>query len=119
MPIDITYGEEKNEAQKGPKTAVAIEGGSNPNALPRVIASGRGLLAEQILKLAFENNIKVRQDEDLVELLAMLDLDHHIPAEAVIAVAEVLARVFEANSALGNTNVGNTNQANSGDPQTT
>ncbi len=101
MPIDLTSGEDKKQPEKGVKTAVAIESGSNPNSLPRVIATGRGHLAEQILRLAFENDIKVRQDEDLVELLAMLDLDHHIPAEAVIAVAEVLARVFEANSALG------------------
>ncbi|NDE91566.1 MAG: flagellar protein FhlB [Alphaproteobacteria bacterium] len=105
MPIDLTYGEEEKPAQglknERQKTAVAIEGGG-PNALPKVIASGRGLLAEQILRLAFENNIKVRQDGDLVELLAMLDLDHHIPAQAVVAVAEILARVFEANSALAN-----------------
>jgi flagellar biosynthesis protein len=101
MPIDLTLGDEKKEPEKGFKTAVAIEGGSNPKALPRVIASGRGILAEQILRLAFENNIKVRQDSDLVELLAVLDLDHHIPAEAVIAVAEILARVFEANSRMG------------------
>jgi flagellar biosynthesis protein len=101
MPIDQTYGEDKKQPEKGVKTAVAIQGGTNPNSLPRVIATGRGLLAEQILRVAFENDVKVRQDEDLVELLAMLDLDHHIPAEAVIAVAEVLARVFEANSALG------------------
>lgn len=100
MPIDLTFGEEK-QPEKGQKTAVAIEGGREPDSLPRVIASGRGLLAEQILRLAFENDIKVRQDEDLVEILAVLDLDHHIPAEAVIAVAEILARVFEANAALG------------------
>ena len=100
MPIDLTYGETKKEAKDGPKTAVAIDAGSGPNAIPRIIASGRGVLAEQILRLAFENDIKVRQDGDLVELLAMLDLDHHIPAEAVIAVAEILARVFEANSVL-------------------
>jgi flagellar biosynthesis protein len=100
MPIDVTHSEPKKEAKDGPKTAVAIDAGSGPNAIPRIIASGRGVLAEQILRLAFENDIKVRQD--LVELLAMLDLDHHIPAEAVIAVAEILARVFEANSALVN-----------------
>jgi flagellar biosynthesis protein len=104
MPIDLTYGDEKKQPEQGQKTAVAISAGSTPGALPRVIATGRGLLAEQILRVAFENNIKVRQDGDLVELLAMLDLDHHIPAEAVIAVAEVLARVFEANTALGTTN---------------
>ena len=94
-------GDDNKQPLYGAKTAVAIEAGRTPSSLPRVIASGRGHLAEQILRVAFENDVKVRQDEDLVELLAMLDLDHHIPAEAVIAVAEVLARVFEANSALG------------------
>ena len=95
-------GDDKKQPEHGVKTAVAIEAGRTPHSLPRVIATGRGHLAEQILRLAFENDVNVRQDGDLVELLAMLDLDHHIPAEAVIAVAEVLARVFEANSALGN-----------------
>lgn len=100
MPIDLTLGEKKKEAEKARKTAVAIEAGATPDALPKVVASGRGLLAEQILRLAFENDIKVRQDDDLAELLASLDLDHEIPAEAVIAVAEILARVFEANAQM-------------------
>lgn len=80
--------------------AVALDASSNPEAVPKIIASGRGALAEQILRLAFENDIKVRQDADLAELLAVLDLDHAIPPEAVVAVAEILARVFEANASL-------------------
>lgn len=101
MSTDSPFGEDRKPPEKGVKTAVAIESGGTPDSLPRVIATGRGLLAEQILRLAFENDIKVRQDDDLVELLAALDLEHHIPAEAVIAVAEILARVFEANAASG------------------
>jgi flagellar biosynthesis protein len=83
-----------------PKSAVALEQGKDPAGLPRIVAAGRGELAEQILRLAFENNVKVRQDADLAELLATLDIDHEIPAEAVVAVAEILSRVFEANAAL-------------------
>lgn len=85
-----------------PRVAVAIgtpaeTGGSE---LPQLIASGRGALADQILALAFENGIKVRQDADLAQLLATLDLDTPIPPEAIVAVAEILQKVYEANGAL-------------------
>jgi flagellar biosynthesis protein len=88
------------DSRERPKSAVALEAGANPASLPRIVAAGRGELAEQILRLAFENNVKVRQDADLAELLATLDIDHEIPAEAVMAVAEILSRVFQANAAL-------------------
>lgn len=104
MAIDMTLGGKHDEGAKGPKSAVAIEAGATPNSLPRVVASGRGAMAEQILKLAFENNVKVREDADLAELLSTLELDHDIPAEAVVAVAEILARVFEANSRMTSNN---------------
>src|ERR1700735_674196 len=79
--------------------AVAIKGEeSNPDSLPKIIASGRGKLAEQILELALAKGIKVREDADLAELLIKLDLDTPIPSEAIVAVAEILARVYEANA---------------------
>ena len=86
-----------------PKVAVAIGsppagGGTN---LPELVASGRGALAEQILALAFASGIKVRQDADLAQLLATLDLDTPIPPEAIVAVAEILNKVYEANGKLG------------------
>jgi flagellar biosynthesis protein len=100
MTVDLHVSDGKKESRHGPATAVALEAGKNPDSLPKIIASGRGVLAEQILRLAFENDIKVREDADLAELLAKLDLDHEIPPEAVVAVAEILARVFEANVAM-------------------
>lgn len=84
--------------------AVAIKGeGLNPDSLPKIIASGRGKLAEQILELAFQKGVRVREDADLAELLAKLDLDTPIPSEAIVAVAEILARVYEANARISNT----------------
>lgn len=77
--------------------AVALSHDGNPGSLPKIIASGRGVLAEQILELAFQNDVKVREDADLVEILATLDIDSDIPSGAVIAVAEILARVYAAN----------------------
>ncbi|MBI3419588.1 MAG: EscU/YscU/HrcU family type III secretion system export apparatus switch protein [Proteobacteria bacterium] len=97
MPVDFQIREEKKPESKGLPVAVALEAGPAASALPRLVASGRGLLAEQILRIAFENGIKVREDADLAELLAALDLDHEIPPEVIVPVAEILARVFEAN----------------------
>lgn len=100
MPGDFYTSDEKEKAASKPATAIALDAGPHPNLLPKIVASGRGLLAEQILRIAFDHGIKVRQDADLAELLATLDLDHEIPAEAVVAVAEILARVFEANARI-------------------
>lgn len=69
-------------------------------ALPRVVATGRGLVAEQILELAFANGVKVREDADLVQILAAIDVDTQIPVEAIVAVAEILAHVYRANGTL-------------------
>lgn len=68
--------------------------------LPRVVATGRDGVAELILDIAFANGVKVRQDADLVEILAAVDLDAEIPMEAIVAVAEILARVYEANGTM-------------------
>lgn len=77
--------------------AVALSHDGRSGSLPKIVASGRGVLAEQILELAFQHDIKVREDADLVEILATLDIDSDIPSGAVIAVAEILARVYAAN----------------------
>ena len=70
---------------------------SKDGKAPRVIASGRGSIAEQILALAFANGIKVREDADLAELLSAVELDSEIPLEAFTAVAEILSYVYRAN----------------------
>ena len=67
------------------------------NALPRVVATGRGGFARQILEVAHAHGVKVREDADLVELLAALDVDNEIPLPALAAVAEILSYVYQAN----------------------
>ena len=83
--------------------AVAIQGNDKNDSPAKIIASGRGKLAEEILALAFERGVKVREDAALAEILARLDLDTPIPSEAIIAVAEILAKVYEANAHLATT----------------
>jgi flagellar biosynthesis protein len=79
--------------------AVAIEYEKGSDQAPIVTASGKGAIAEQILAIAFERGIKVRQDAELVDILSMVDVDSPIPLEAFTAVAEILAFVYKANDA--------------------
>lgn len=80
-----------------PKTvAVALEK-QDDQAPAKITATGRGFLAEQILQVAFANGIKVREDADLVQILAAVDVDNDIPTEAFTAVTEILAYVYRAN----------------------
>ena len=70
---------------------------SVPGSTTRILASGRGAIAEQILEIAFAQGVKVRQDADLAEVLAMVDAESEIPLEAIAAVAEILSYVYRAN----------------------
>lgn len=77
--------------------AVAVKDALTKDDLPQITAAGRGKIAEQILQLAFDNDIKVREDAPLAEMLASVELDSPIPSEAFMAVAEILSYVYRAN----------------------
>ncbi len=78
--------------------AVAIENRPGDQTAPRVVASGRGALAEQILQIAFDRGVKVRHDADLAEILATIEIESEIPLEALAAVAEILSYVYRNQS---------------------
>lgn len=61
---------------------------------PRVVAKGRGLLAEAILARAKEAGVYVHESPELVALLMQVDLDSRIPPQLYIAVAELLAWLY-------------------------
>ncbi len=80
--------------------AVALGYDPESGRAPTVLASGRGGIADQILALAFAHGIKVREDADLVQILAAVDVESEIPLEALATVAEILSYVYRANSRL-------------------
>lgn len=86
----------KTEIPKN-QVAVAITDSGADHDLPRVTAAGRGKIAEQILQLAFDHGVKVREDGPLAQMLATIELDTPIPSEAFMAVAEILSYVYRAN----------------------
>ncbi|SHO46056.1 EscU/YscU/HrcU family type III secretion system export apparatus switch protein [Anaerocolumna xylanovorans] len=71
------------------KTAVAL--GYNPeDEAPRIIATGKGYLADKILKGARENQIPVHEDSRLANSLSKLDLGDYIPPELYQIVSEIM-----------------------------
>lgn len=64
---------------------------SNP---PQVVAVGRGVTAEEIVRVAKEHNVPLYEDAGLVEALARLDISDSVPRELYAVVAEVLAYVY-------------------------
>ncbi len=78
--------------------AVALSHNQGGGDLPRVVASGQGAVARQILEIAFDRGIKVREDADLAEVLAAVEVDCEIPLAAFAAVAEILSYVYRAQS---------------------
>lgn len=79
------------------KHAVALAY-TQTDAAPRVVAKGRGVLAEQIIARARENGVYVHESPELVSLLMQVDLDQRIPPQLYVAVAELLAWLYRLES---------------------
>ncbi|MCU0584669.1 MAG: EscU/YscU/HrcU family type III secretion system export apparatus switch protein [Desulfobacterales bacterium] len=80
-----------------PKKAVALRYDPAREEAPRVVASGRGTTAENIIAAARACGVPLHADPALAETLAALDLDSRIPPELYRAVAEVLAFIYRLN----------------------
>ncbi|MBT5954345.1 hypothetical protein HOG98_06450 [bacterium] len=77
--------------------AVAINYDVEKDRAPKIIATGRGAIAEKILKVAAENEVPLCSDPSLTDLLSKLEITQEIPPELYTLVAEVLAFVFQLN----------------------
>ena len=81
---------------KSPK-AVALKYDAKKDKAPRVIAKGRGNIAEKIIDIAKEHDVPLYEDKNLIQILEALDLETEIPPELYRAVAEVLAFIYRLN----------------------
>ena len=82
---------DKNKEMKA-KQAIALEYDPSQDA-PKVVASGRGLLAERILEKAKEANVPIHKDTKLADTLSRLEIGEMIPPELYEVVAEILVFV--------------------------
>jgi len=84
---------------KSPK-AVALKYNHQKNKAPKVIAKGRGDIAEKIIEVAKAHNVPLYEDKNLSQILEALELETEIPPELYRAVAEVLAFIYRLNGKI-------------------
>jgi len=77
--------------------AIALLYDKEKSDAPKVIASGRGKIAEKIIETARDAGIHIQEDPDLVEVLAKIPVGKEIPAELYQTIAELLSFVYQVN----------------------
>lgn len=77
------------------KKAVALGYNRSKDNAPKVLASGAGEVAKNIISLAKEHDIPIKEDADLVELLSKVDINEEIPPNLYKAVAEIFGFLYK------------------------
>jgi flagellar biosynthesis protein len=87
-----------NDRPRAPgRKAVALRYDHGKDSAPRVVAKGDRLRAERIIEIARAHGVFIREDPDLVAMLATLEVGADIPPSLYRAVAEVLVFVYQLN----------------------
>lgn len=76
------------------KKAVALRYDQTKDNAPKVIASGKGQIANKIIQMAEKSGVPVYEDKALVEMLSCLELNEEIPIELYEIVAEILVFIY-------------------------
>ena len=90
--LELPGGETMDDEKKKVKQAIALEYDPSDDA-PRVVASGKGILAEKIIEKAQESSVPIHRDDKLADTLSRLDIGEMIPPELYEVVAEILVFV--------------------------
>ncbi|NGP17572.1 EscU/YscU/HrcU family type III secretion system export apparatus switch protein [Devosia aurantiaca] len=83
-----------DDTAKARALAVALTYEKGSREAPKVVAKGRGLVADRIVALAEENGVIIETNPMLAEALSGVDLDDTIPLELYEAVAVVIGYVL-------------------------
>jgi len=83
------------------RSALAVEYDKEKDGAPKIVAKGKGAVADKIIDLAKKNDIPLYEDPDLIEILSKLDLGQEIPPEMYKLIAEVLIYVYKSNNKVG------------------
>lgn len=91
---DVDRASPADGATCWPQQAAIALAYTQDDAAPRVLAKGRGLIAQAIIERAHAAGIYVHESRELVSLLMQVDIDQHIPPELYRAVAELLVWIY-------------------------
>ena len=82
------------------KLAVALKYKLKEDVTPLVVASGKGALAQALVRKALELDIPIQSDGELAELLSEVDVGQSIPEELYEVVAQIMAMVYKMDAGL-------------------
>ena len=91
----------KNNQEKR-KEAIALKYNTELDSAPKVVAKGKGVIADEILSKAKEFGVPIQEDPSLVEVLSQLEINQSIPEDLYSVVAELFAFIYRADQQLKN-----------------
>jgi flagellar biosynthesis protein len=91
-PFRFAQLEKERQENLESKTAVALAYEPGEKA-PKILATGKGAVAEKIIETAEENNVPTYKDDKLADTLSKLQIGDMIPPELYGVVAEILVFV--------------------------
>ena len=94
----MSYKKYNNYQKYNKQEAIALGYELGKDSAPRVLATGKGVIAEKIIQKAKDHNIPIKKDEELIKILSLLEIDEVIPLEAYSAVAEILSAIYKYNN---------------------
>ena len=78
------------------KKAVALKYDSKTTNAPKLSAKGKDKTAQKIIQLAKENNIPIKEDKNLIEMLSEVELNKEVPPQMYKAIAEIFSWVYNS-----------------------
>ena len=89
-----------SEKGKNSKKAAAIKYKANEDRAPKLVAKGKGLVADAIIEKARKHGIHIKEDKDLIEMLYPLDMYQEIPETLYKAIANILIELYQINKKI-------------------
>lgn len=83
------------------KPTIAVALLYEPGGAPRVVATGRGEVGQNIIDAARQHGVPLEHNPALAEALSTIELDDEIPQELYRAVATVIGFILRAAGQLG------------------
>ncbi|MET3194448.1 EscU/YscU/HrcU family type III secretion system export apparatus switch protein [Bacillus sp. OAE603] len=91
----------KNNQEKR-KEAIALKYNTELDSAPKIVAKGKGVIADEILSKAKEFGVPIQEDPSLVEVLSQLEINQAIPEDLYSVVAELFAFIYRADQQIKN-----------------
>jgi flagellar biosynthesis protein len=88
------------------RQAVGLSYQPDSEAAPRVVAKGKGELAERLLAIAEEHGVPIKRDPDLLQFLTATQVGEEVPEEVYAAVAALIAFLWRLNDGLAEPSTG-------------